>query len=83
MTTVATTEPDISTLLNVDVCGVESGTDRRNCCVHDVCGSVVAANDKLNCQWAIQSIHTNEGEEVVKVFRINSQGEGKGWLIVI
>ena len=33
-----------------DICGLEKGSNGRSCAVHPVCGTIVAAGDKLLLQ---------------------------------
>lgn len=64
----------------IDVVGVSCNGGTRSCTAHHTCGDAVVVSDKLYCSWEIQPMEAdpNENEEVVKVFKIETDESGRG-----
>jgi hypothetical protein len=65
---------DFAALLHMEVLGLESSDDGRNCTMHLCCGHYIRKNDKLVCESTLQVINSNTPEPVVKVFSLNNDG---------
>ncbi len=59
---------------SIDVVGLEKSDSGRSCTLHLCCGQYIRTNDKLVCQWCVQSLNGNVPESVVQVWSLNNDG---------